>query len=74
MDYLIEAKKFIQRAQQADNPEVTKTDLEMAGGCFREKLGSTRQPRASQVKVLEALLQTQSALVGRSGTLIYLAP
>jgi len=30
MDYLIEAKKFIQRAQDARNPEVTKTDLEMA--------------------------------------------
>lgn len=30
MDYLIEAKKFIQRAQHADNPDVTKTDLEMA--------------------------------------------
>ena len=30
MDYLIEARKFIQRARQADLPEVTKTDLEMA--------------------------------------------
>ena len=30
MDYLIEAKKFIQRAQHADVPEVTQTDLEMA--------------------------------------------
>ena len=30
MDYLIEAKKFIQRARQADVPEVTQTDLEMA--------------------------------------------
>jgi len=30
MDYLIEAKKFIQRARHADNPDVTQTDLEMA--------------------------------------------
>jgi hypothetical protein len=30
MDYLIEARKFIQRARQADAPEVTETDLEMA--------------------------------------------
>ncbi|MGB7770405.1 MAG: hypothetical protein WBL43_00940 [Pseudolabrys sp.] len=30
MDYLIEAKKFIQRARQADVAEVTQTDLEMA--------------------------------------------
>jgi hypothetical protein len=30
MDYLIEARKFIQRARQADVPEVTETDLEMA--------------------------------------------
>ena len=30
MDYLIEARKFIQRARHADVPEVTETDLEMA--------------------------------------------
>ena len=30
MDYLIEAKKFIQRARHDDVPEVTQTDLEMA--------------------------------------------
>jgi hypothetical protein len=30
MDYLIEAKKFIQHARHADVPEVTQTDLEMA--------------------------------------------
>jgi hypothetical protein len=30
MDYLIEAKRFIQRAQDALNPEVIRTDLEMA--------------------------------------------
>jgi hypothetical protein len=30
MDYLIEAKKFIQHARRADNAEVTEIDLEMA--------------------------------------------
>ena len=30
MDYLIEARNFIQRARHADVPEVTETDLEMA--------------------------------------------
>jgi len=30
MEYLSEAKKFIQRAENADSPEVYKTDLEMA--------------------------------------------
>jgi len=30
MDYLIEARKFIQRTRQADVSEVTATDLEMA--------------------------------------------
>jgi hypothetical protein len=30
MDYLIEARKFIQQARTAHNSEVIKTDLEMA--------------------------------------------
>jgi hypothetical protein len=30
MDYLIEAKKFIQRAHNAVHPEVIKTELEVA--------------------------------------------
>jgi len=30
MDYLIEAKKFMQQARAAHDPEVVKTDLEMA--------------------------------------------
>jgi hypothetical protein len=30
MEYITEAKKFIQRAENADSPEVIKTDLEMA--------------------------------------------
>ena len=52
MDYLIEAKKFIQRARQADVPEVTQTDLEMAEWLLSREIEneSTRQLRASQVK------------------------
>ena len=30
MDYLIEAKKFVQQARHSQNPEVITTDLEMA--------------------------------------------
>jgi hypothetical protein len=30
MEYITEAKKFIQRAENADSPEVIRTDLEMA--------------------------------------------
>jgi len=30
MDYLIEARRFIQQARAAQNPEIMKTDLEMA--------------------------------------------
>jgi len=30
MDYLIEAKKFIQHARQTDVPEIANTDLELA--------------------------------------------
>ena len=30
MDYLIEAKRFIEHARHADVPEVTQTDLDMA--------------------------------------------
>jgi len=54
--YLIEAKKFIQRARHADNPDVTQTDLEMAEWLLPERLRKerTRQPRASQVKLRDA--------------------
>ena len=52
MDYLIEAKKFIQRARQADVAEVTRPISKWLSGCFpeRSRNESTRQPRASQVK------------------------
>lgn len=31
MDYLLEAPKFIERSRKAANPDVVRTDLEMAG-------------------------------------------
>jgi hypothetical protein len=46
MDYLIEAKKFIQRAQDAHNPEVTKTDLEMAGWFLAKAIEEREHPSA----------------------------
>jgi hypothetical protein len=47
MDYLIEAKKFIQRAQHPDNPEVTKTDLEMAERLLSREIEEREQARNS---------------------------
>ena len=47
MDYLIEAKKFIQRARQADVAEVTQTDLEMAEWLLSREI-EERAPRADQ--------------------------
>jgi hypothetical protein len=47
MDYLIEARKFIQRARDADNPEVTQTDLEMAEWLLSREI-EEREQRASQ--------------------------
>ena len=46
MDYLIEAKKFIQQAQQADNLEVIKTDLEMAEWLLTEAIGEQERTPA----------------------------
>jgi hypothetical protein len=47
MDYLTEAKKFIQRAREGFNPEVVKADLEMADWCLsqaiKERDDSTRR-------------------------------
>lgn len=49
MDYLIEAKKFIQRAQQARNPEVIKTDLEMAEWLLSEAIGEQERTSATSL-------------------------
>ena len=50
MDYLIEAKKFIQRAQHPDNPEVTKTDLEMAERLLSREIEEREQACNSRLK------------------------
>jgi hypothetical protein len=52
MDYLIEAKKFIERAREAHCSDVIKTDLEMAewylAKAIEERDGTPRQePRKS---------------------------
>ncbi|MGH6864751.1 MAG: hypothetical protein ACREDO_00875 [Methyloceanibacter sp.] len=38
MDYLIEAKKFIERARKASNPEVINQDLSMAEWCLTQAI------------------------------------
>ena len=38
MDYLLEAKKFIQRARDAINPEVIEQDLKMAEWCLSQAI------------------------------------
>jgi hypothetical protein len=38
MDYLIEAKKFIQRARGASTPEVINQDLSMAEWCLTQAI------------------------------------
>jgi hypothetical protein len=47
MDYLVEAKKFIERAREAHCSEVIKTDLEMAewflAKAIEEREGTSRQ-------------------------------
>jgi hypothetical protein len=48
MDYLIEARKFIQQARAAQNSEIMKTDLEMAewllSRAIAEREGSGHDP------------------------------
>jgi len=38
MDYLVEAKKFIERARGASSPEVISQDLSMAEWCLSQAL------------------------------------
>jgi hypothetical protein len=51
MDYLLEALKFIERARNATNPDVVRTDLEMArwflSQAIKEKSEVSSQVRAS---------------------------
>jgi hypothetical protein len=51
MDYLIEAQKFIQRAQDAQNPEVTKTDLELAEWLLSQAIEERDLTPTSQIKL-----------------------
>ena len=39
MDYVVEAKKFVERAHQETHPEVIKEHLKMAEWCLDQALG-----------------------------------
>jgi hypothetical protein len=49
MDYLIEAKKFVQRAHEAAHPEVIKQHLEMAEWCLSQAIEDRNAPPPSEV-------------------------
>lgn len=46
MDYLVEAKKFIERARHASSPEVIGQDLSMAEWCLSQALAERGDPPA----------------------------
>jgi hypothetical protein len=47
MDYLIEAKKFIQRSRDASTPEVISQNLSMAQWCLSQAIAE-RQGRSTK--------------------------
>ena len=49
MDYVIEAKKFVQRANEADHPEVIKEHLKMADWCLKQAIDERNEPPAGEV-------------------------
>ena len=49
MDYLIEAKKFIQHARHADIAEVSETDLEMAEWLLSREIEEREQAPAKNL-------------------------
>ena len=49
MDYVIEAKKFVQRANEADHPEVIKEHLKMADWCLKQAIDERSEPPPSEV-------------------------
>jgi len=56
MDYITEAKKFIQRAQDASYPEVISQNLSMADWCLTEAIkerdgDDTRGPHGADFKI-----------------------
>ena len=48
MDYVIEAKKFVQRANEADHPEVIKEHLKMADWCLKQAIDERNEPRRAK--------------------------
>jgi len=56
MDYINEAKKFIQRAQDASYPEVISQNLSMADWCLSEAMkerdgADTSGPHAADLRI-----------------------
>ena len=49
MDYLMEAKKFVERANQAAHPEVIKEHLNMAEWCLSQAIEERGGDTPSQV-------------------------
>jgi len=49
MDYLIEAKKFVQRAHEAAHPEVIKQHLKMAEWYLSQAIEERNEPPPSEV-------------------------
>lgn len=45
MDYLVEAKKFIQRSRDASTPEVIGQNLSMAEWCLAQAIAERKTPR-----------------------------
>lgn len=48
MDYVNEAKKFVQRANEADHPEVIKEHLKMADWCLKQAIDERSDPRRGE--------------------------
>ena len=48
MDYVVEAKKFVQRANEADHPEVIKQHLKMADWCLKQAIDERNEPTPSE--------------------------
>lgn len=50
MDYIAEAKKFIERARGAENPEVISQDLSMAEWCLAQAIAERDAPKSEAAK------------------------
>jgi hypothetical protein len=49
MDYVVEARKFVQRADKADHPEVIKQHLKMADWYLKQAIDERNEPLPSEV-------------------------